>query len=36
MEALGRRAEAVRHYRRAMEVEPNPLAASRLRALEGG
>ena len=36
MEALGRPAEAVRHYRRAMQVEPNPLAAGRLRALEGG
>ena len=28
--------KAVRHYRRAMEVEPNPLAADRLRVLEGG
>ncbi len=34
MEALGRPAEAIVHYRRAMEVEPNPLAAGRLRALE--
>jgi protein O-GlcNAc transferase len=36
MEALGRPGEAVRHYRRAMEVEPNPLAAGRLRVLEKG
>jgi superkiller protein 3 len=36
MEALGRPAEAVGHYRRAMQIEPNPLAAGRLRALEGG
>jgi len=36
MEALGRPAEAVGHYRRAMAVEPNPLAAGRLRALQGG
>ncbi len=34
MEALGRPEEAVRHYRRAMEIEPNPLAAARLRALD--
>jgi Flp pilus assembly protein TadD len=36
MEAMGRVEEAARHYRRAMEVEPNPLAAGRLRVLEGG
>ena len=35
MEALGRPEEAVRHYRRAMEAEPNPLAAARLQALVG-
>jgi tetratricopeptide (TPR) repeat protein len=33
MEALGRPAEAIRHYRRVMQLEPNPLAAGRLQAL---
>ena len=36
MEALGRVAEAVSYYRRANAVEPNPLAAGRLRALGAG
>ncbi len=36
MEALGRPADAVSYYRRANAVEPNPLAAGRLRALGAG
>jgi Tfp pilus assembly protein PilF len=35
LEAQDKSAEALNHYRRAMEIEPNPLAAQRLRALSG-
>ena len=35
-EAQGRPGEAVGYYRRVMEIEPNPLAAGRLRALGQG